>query len=102
MISKNLRRVLTVTVLAAVATGVVVYSAKTSGSVKGFVMSQQERTRVRAPELTGGSGWLNTDRPLSIAALKGKVILLDFWTYGCINCMHIIPDLKRLEAKYPN
>ena len=65
-------------------------------------MSQQERARVRAPELTGGSGWLNTDRPLSIAALKGKVILLDFWTYGCINCMHIIPDLKRLEAKYPN
>ncbi|HEY8225016.1 MAG TPA: thioredoxin-like domain-containing protein [Pyrinomonadaceae bacterium] len=65
-------------------------------------MSQQERIRVRAPELTGGSGWLNTDRPLSLAALKGKVVLLDFWTYGCINCMHIIPDLKRLEAKYPN
>jgi DNA-binding beta-propeller fold protein YncE len=81
----------------------VFYSTTPSaGSGKGFVMSQQERTRVRAPELTGGSGWLNTDRPLSIAALKGKVILLDFWTYGCINCMHIIPDLKRLEAKYPN
>ena len=83
--------------------GSIFYSTKPSaGSGKGFVMSQQERTRVRAPELTGGSGWLNTDRPLSIAALKGKVILLDFWTYGCINCMHIIPDLKRLEAKYPN
>ena len=65
-------------------------------------MSQQERIRVRAPELTGGAGWLNTDRPLSLAALKGKVVLLDFWTYGCINCMHIIPDLKKLEAKYPN
>ncbi len=65
-------------------------------------MSQQERVRVRAPELTGGRGWLNTDRPLSLAALKGKVVLLDFWTYGCINCIHIIPDLKRLEAKYPN
>ena len=65
-------------------------------------MSQQERIKVRAPEITGGSGWLNTDRPLSLAALKGKVVLLDFWTYGCINCMHIIPDLKRLEAKYPN
>jgi len=34
--------------------------------------------------------------------LKGKVVLLDFWTYGCINCIHIIPDLKRLEKKYPN
>src|SRR5688572_12275575 len=71
-------------------------------SERGFVMSTQERARVRAPEIQGGSGWLNTDKPLSLAALKGKVILLDFWTYGCINCIHIIPDLKKLEAKYPN
>ncbi len=58
--------------------------------------------RIRAPELKGDRGWLNTDKPLSLAALKGKVVLLDFWTYGCINCMHIIPDLKKLEKKYPN
>ncbi len=70
--------------------------------MKGSTMSAQEKTRVRAPELTGGRGWLNTDKPLSLAALKGKVVLLDFWTYGCINCIHIIPDLKRLEHKYPN
>jgi thiol-disulfide isomerase/thioredoxin len=65
-------------------------------------MSIPQQGRVRAPELTGARGWLNTDKPLSLAALKGKVVLLDFWTYGCINCIHIIPDLKRLEAKYPN
>ena len=65
-------------------------------------MSAQERIRVRAPEISGGRGWLNTDKPLSLAALKGKVVLLDFWTYGCINCIHIIPDLKKLEAKYAN
>jgi thiol-disulfide isomerase/thioredoxin len=65
-------------------------------------MPTQERPRVRAPELTGHRGWLNTDKPLSLAGLKGKVVLLDFWTYGCINCIHIIPDLKRLEKKYPN
>jgi len=65
-------------------------------------MSAQEKVRVRAPELTGGRGWLNTDKPLTLAALKGKVVLLDFWTYGCINCIHIIPDLKRLEQKYAN
>ena len=65
-------------------------------------MPVQERARVRAPELSGGRGWLNTDKPLSLAGLKGKVVLLDFWTYGCINCMHIIPDLKKLERKYPN
>src|SRR5215210_2386207 len=71
-------------------------------SKRGVLMSVQEKTRVRAPEITGGRGWLNTDKPLSIAALKGKVVLLDFWTYGCINCIHIIPDLKKLEAKYAN
>jgi len=65
-------------------------------------MPVQEGGKIRAPELTGGRGWLNTDKPLSLAALKGKVVLLDFWTYGCINCMHIIPDLKKLEKRYPN
>ena len=69
---------------------------------QGISMSAQQSPKVRAPEITGGRGWLNTDKPLSIAALKGKVVLLDFWTYGCINCMHIIPDLKKLEAKYAN
>ncbi|MEJ7617124.1 MAG: thioredoxin-like domain-containing protein [Pyrinomonadaceae bacterium] len=64
--------------------------------------SRQMRGRVRAPELTGGISWLNTDTPLSLTALRGKVVLLDFWTYGCINCIHIIPDLKKLEAKYAN
>jgi DNA-binding beta-propeller fold protein YncE len=68
----------------------------------GSMMSAQERPRVRAPEIRGGRGWLNTDKPLSMAALKGKFVLLDFWTYGCINCIHIIPDLKKLEAKYAN
>ena len=55
-----------------------------------------------APELIGAQGWLNTSKPLTIAELKGKIVLLDFWTYGCINCIHIIPDLKKLEAKYAN
>jgi thiol-disulfide isomerase/thioredoxin len=63
-------------------------------------MFLSQKGRVRAPELTGARGWLNTDKPLSLAALKGKVVLLDFWTYGCINCIHIIPDLKKLEQKY--
>jgi len=57
---------------------------------------------VPAPEFPPGLDWLNTDRPLSLAQLQGKVILLDFWTYGCINCMHIIPELAQLEAEYPN
>lgn len=58
--------------------------------------------RVRAPGFDGGLGWLNTDRPLSLDELKGRIVLLDFWTYCCINCMHILPDLKILEERYPN
>ncbi len=57
---------------------------------------------VAAPEFPTGLDWLNIAEPLDFAALRGKVVLLDFWTYGCINCIHIIPDLKRLEAEYPN
>ena len=75
-------------------------SGTSAHNTKGSTMSTQERIRVRAPEIAGGRGWLNTDKPLTLAALKGKVVLLDFWTYGCINCIHIIPDLKKLEAKY--
>jgi sugar lactone lactonase YvrE len=55
-----------------------------------------------AIEFPDGLEWLNTGSPLSLGQLKGKVVLLDFWTYGCINCIHIIPDLKRLEEEYPN
>lgn len=59
--------------------------------------------RVRAPELRGSLGWLNTDRPLTLAGdLRGRIVLLDFWTYCCINCMHVLPDLHTLEARFPN
>src|SRR5213080_3080726 len=77
-------------------------SAQTPTQRGAMAMSVRQDVRVRAPELEGGRGWLNTDKPLSIAALRGKVVLLDFWTYGCVNCMHVIPDLKKLEKKYPN
>src|SRR5262249_19469696 len=59
------------------------------------------RKRQPAPELTGGIDWLNTAKPLSLPDLKGRVVLLDFWTLCCINCIHVMPDLARLEAKYP-
>ncbi len=53
-----------------------------------------------APEFPGGLTWLNTDEPIQLKKLRGKFVLLDFWTFCCINCMHVIPDLKKLEAKY--
>jgi len=56
---------------------------------------------VHAPKLDAGLGWLNTDRPLRFDyELKGQIVVLDFWTYCCINCMHILPDLAFLEHKY--
>lgn len=54
----------------------------------------------RAADFPAGLEWLNTGRPLTMRELRGKIIILDFWTYGCINCMHVIPDLKRLEKEY--
>ncbi|MEN8166770.1 MAG: thioredoxin-like domain-containing protein [Pseudomonadota bacterium] len=44
--------------------------------------------------------WLNVEKPLTFDDLHGKVVILDFWTYGCINCIHVLADLKRLEEKY--
>jgi DNA-binding beta-propeller fold protein YncE len=58
--------------------------------------------KVNAPDFPDGLQWLNTDHPIGLRDLRGKVVLLDFWTFCCINCMHIIPDLKRLEKKYAN
>jgi thiol-disulfide isomerase/thioredoxin len=56
---------------------------------------------IHAPELGPGLAWLNTDRPLRFAReLKGQVVLLDFWTYCCINCMHILPDLEHFERTF--
>jgi len=55
---------------------------------------------VPAPEFPVDAEWVNTDQPLSLRQLRGKVVLLDFWTYGCINCLHILPDLKRLESAF--
>src|SRR5436190_4523468 len=61
----------------------------------------QEKAAKKAPELDGGVGWFNTDKPIKLEELRGKIVLLDFWTFCCINCMHVIPDLIRLEKKYP-
>ncbi|MFD1655075.1 NHL domain-containing thioredoxin family protein [Pseudonocardia alaniniphila] len=58
------------------------------------------RSRVRAPELTGRR-WLNTGgEPLSLATLRGKIVLLDFWTFCCVNCLHVIDELRELEERF--
>ncbi len=58
---------------------------------------------VAAPPFPEGLAWINTGgRPVTLRELRGKVVLLDFWTYGCINCFHILPGLDRLQKTYGN
>ena len=56
----------------------------------------------KAPEFTGIDSWLNTtgDRPLTLRQLRGKVVLVDFWTYSCINCIRTLPHLRAWYAAY--
>jgi thiol-disulfide isomerase/thioredoxin len=54
----------------------------------------------RAPELAGLAHWVNAPRPLTLASLRGKVVIVDFWTFGCVNCQRTLPHVKALYAKY--
>ena len=55
--------------------------------------------RVRAPELVG-RGWLNTDGPVALRDLRGRFVLLDFWTFCCVNCLHVLDELRPVEKRY--
>ncbi len=57
---------------------------------------------IKSVDFPRGLEWFNTKAPLQMKALRGKAVLLDFWTFCCINCMHVIPELKQLEADFPN
>ncbi len=56
--------------------------------------------RIPAPEFPQGLEWVNTSRPLSWEELRGKVVVVDFWTYGCINCLHNLPFLAELQDEF--
>lgn len=59
------------------------------------------RARVRAPELIGKGGWLNTGgNQYTLADLRGRIVVLDFWTFCCINCLHVLDELRELEEKH--
>jgi cytochrome c biogenesis protein CcdA/thiol-disulfide isomerase/thioredoxin len=53
-----------------------------------------------APEFMGVETWLNVPGPLAMSALKGKVVLIDFWTYSCINCIRTLPHIQKLHERY--
>ena len=51
-----------------------------------------------APDFVGINNWFNS-APLNMASLRGKVVLVDFWTYGCVNCVNTLPHVTELYAK---
>ncbi|MBM3993009.1 MAG: redoxin domain-containing protein [Planctomycetes bacterium] len=84
----------------AIATGVVVFTSTTEPPSLHAAAVQGGKS-IDAPDLVGGTDWLNTDKPINLAQLRGRIVLLDFWTLCCINCIHTLPDLAKLEARYP-
>jgi thiol-disulfide isomerase/thioredoxin len=59
------------------------------------------RARVRAPELTGSGGWIGTGgADLTLADLRGRIVVLDFWTFCCVNCLHVLDELRPLEQRF--
>uniref|UniRef100_A0A3Q0RUT5 NHL repeat containing 2 n=1 Tax=Amphilophus citrinellus TaxID=61819 RepID=A0A3Q0RUT5_AMPCI len=69
--------------------------------VQQYLKRLDETEDLKIPDFQTGLEWLNTEGPLSLTKeLAGKVVLLDFFTYCCINCVHILPDLHQLEKKH--
>ena len=64
-------------------------------------LAPESQGPITAPGLDGATEWLNVAAPIALPQLRGKVVLLDFWTYGCINCMHNLRDLRTLEERFP-
>ena len=91
-----MRKLIPVAVLIAIL-GAALAAAQDSG---GRPVRSDYEGRIPAPDFPGGLDWLNVPAPLTLADLRGKIVLLDFWTYGCINCIHMIPVLAQLEEKY--
>ncbi|GGV73680.1 NHL domain-containing thioredoxin family protein [Streptomyces massasporeus] len=60
-----------------------------------------QRARVRAPELIGKGGWINTgDEEPGLVEFRGRIVILDFWTFCCVNCLHVLDELRELEEKH--
>lgn len=93
--SRRLIVSLVLIVMVAVSLAVVTFAQNGGGDLERQYVGQ-----VPAPPFPADVDWLNVDQPLTIDGLRGKIIILDFWTYGCINCIHMIPVLEQLEEKY--
>ena len=64
-------------------------------------MNKKEQNRLKIPEFPPNHAWFNVSKPLTVENhLRGKITLIDFWTYCCINCLHVLPDMEYLEHKF--
>jgi cytochrome c biogenesis protein CcdA/thiol-disulfide isomerase/thioredoxin len=89
------------------------YTESLQGRIERSAAAERELSRVTgretrdeglrdfgpAPEFTGISSWLNS-RPLTLSGLRGKVVLVDFWTYSCVNCLRTLPFLRAWDKAY--
>jgi len=75
-----------------------------TGEALAAIQGASRGAQPGAPEFRGIERWLNTPggKPISIASLRGKVVIVDFWTYSCINCLRTLPHLKAWDAAYRN
>lgn len=78
--------------------GVALFSWQIPSRLAMSVVSPAQ-ARQGAPELQGNGHWFNSE-PLTLAKLRGKVVLVDFWTYGCVNCVNTLPHVTALYEKY--
>ena len=69
------------------------------GQFPGLGDARAARTDVQAPPLDGATTWLNSP-PLTLEQLRGRVVLIDFWTYSCINCINTLPYVRSWAEKY--
>jgi thiol-disulfide isomerase/thioredoxin len=85
--------------ISAAAIATLVASPAASAALSPAASLVDNGNRTAAPEFTGIDKWLNSD-PLTMQQLRGKVVLVDFWTYTCINCIHVLPYVKTWNQKY--
>lgn len=85
--------------LATGAAAIATLVASPAASAAASSIAEQGNRNASAPEFTGIDTWLNSD-PLTMQQLRGKVVLVDFWTYTCINCIHVLPYVKTWNQKY--
>ena len=95
---RHFTRLLSVAALALMASTL---PGRSDDAVSAAATIRMAEAKAAAPEFTGLGNWLNSP-PLTMAGLRGKVGMVNFWTYGCVNCVNTLPHVTQLYAKYKN